>query len=90
VVAAGTRVAPGEAAGVAESTVTIPERAERAYVSLDDRGRAGIPIQSNRRMTKRTTELDNSRRLPLGSKARSACRSDVPGGLPTRATLAPR
>ena len=56
VAAAGARVALGEAAGdVAESRVTILDRGERVCVSLDDRDRAGMPIRSNRRVTKRMT-----------------------------------
>ena len=50
-------VAAPEAAGeVAESQMTTLDRAERVCVSLDDRDRAGIPIGSNRRVMKRTTE----------------------------------
>jgi hypothetical protein len=57
VAAAGARVALGEAAGgVAENRVTILDRGERVCVSLDDRDRAGMPIRSNRRVTKRTTD----------------------------------
>jgi hypothetical protein len=53
----GACVAPPEpGGGVAESQVTVLERAERACVSLDDRDRAGMPIRSNRRVTKRTTD----------------------------------
>ena len=53
----GVRVALGEAAGgVAESQVTILDRTERVCVSLYDRDRAGTPIRSNRRVTKRTTD----------------------------------
>ena len=48
--------APEAAGGVAESQVTILDQAERACVSLDDRDRAGMPIRSNRRATKRTTD----------------------------------
>jgi hypothetical protein len=57
VAAAGSSiVAPEAAGGVAESQATILDRAERASASLDDRDRAGMPIRSNRRVTKRTTD----------------------------------
>lgn len=42
--------------GVAEGRLTIPDRAGRACMSLVDRERAGMPVQSNRRVTKLTTD----------------------------------
>jgi hypothetical protein len=36
--------------------VTIPERAERACVSLDARDRAGMAVRSSRRVTTRTSD----------------------------------
>jgi hypothetical protein len=51
----GVRASEGPGAG-AEGQVTIPERAERACVSLDARDRAGMAIRSSRRVTTRTSD----------------------------------
>jgi hypothetical protein len=44
------------AGDVAERQVMSPDPAERAFVSLDDHGRAGMPMRSSRRVTKQTTD----------------------------------
>jgi hypothetical protein len=55
----GTQGAGAVAEGqvtILEGQVTILERAQRACVSLDARDRAGMAIQSSRRVTTRTTD----------------------------------
>ena len=51
----GVPATEGLGAG-AEGQVTIPERVERACVSLDARDRAGMGIRSSRRLTTRTSD----------------------------------